>query len=310
MSTSFGQDGGSSYENENSAVHNSRGDGACGRVHRSSRSNPVTGGAFTTVKMAFDGTGHCHNGNETNNCNQYDGKQYPWFNGGPSSNSLSPSNGVFSITVLAPGGQPNPNDGGTKNLSDDYDCWQNRTISLSNGEAAGYPGSGVTIPPSCFPGGIPFSHAFTAPLYRLYPYADTTNPGGVYIMAVCYRGPAGGPFASTVDPSSCKYDAFKIRPPQAAPPICRLFQVIDGPPKQVQILVQDPTTGIEDITVDISTNATVPHSKLLRGRRGPDPRDGTKLDQSLAAQIAITVTTVSGFTLTCDPVLRPERVKN
>jgi hypothetical protein len=40
----------------------------------------------------------------------------------------------------------------------------------------------------------------------LFPYADTTNPGGVYIMAICSLG-SGYP----VPPWSCKYDAFKVK---------------------------------------------------------------------------------------------------
>jgi hypothetical protein len=269
---------------------------------------PVTGGVFTSVNVANDGPGHCFNDGGTVNCNIYDGKQYVWFNGGPSANSLSPRTGVFSITVLSPGGQPNPNDGAPKNLSDDYDCWQNRTVSLVDGEASSYPGAGVVIPPGCYPGGVPISHLFTQPLYRLYPYADTTNNGGVYIMATCYRGPAGGPFANTVDPRNCKYDAFKVRPPPDAPPYCQLFQVIEGPPKQIQILAQDPTTGIEDITVDLAVNATVDVPAFFVGDVDPILVTATKLDQTQSAQVAITVRTVAGFTLSCDPVLKPKRV--
>lgn len=29
-----------------------------------------------------------------------------------------------------------------------------------------------------------------APFIRLFPYADTSNPGGVYIMAICSLGPS------------------------------------------------------------------------------------------------------------------------
>jgi hypothetical protein len=44
------------------------------------------------------------------------------------------------------------------------------------------------------------------PYIRLFPYSDTTNPGGVYIMAICSLG-EGYP----VDPRDCKYDAFKVK---------------------------------------------------------------------------------------------------
>ena len=47
------------------------------------------------------------------------------------------------------------------------------------------------------------------PLIRLAPYADTTNPGGVYILAICYLGPSGTSYP--VDPRDCKYDAFKVK---------------------------------------------------------------------------------------------------
>jgi SdrD B-like domain len=47
---------------------------------------------------------------------------------------------------------------------------------------------------------------FDSPLIRLAPYADTTNPGGVYILAICSLE-SGYPVA----PRSCKYDAFKVQ---------------------------------------------------------------------------------------------------
>src|SRR5437879_10210952 len=89
------------------------------------RPTPVTGGAFTTVNSGADGTGTCQNDGGKINCNIYQDKRYVWFNGGPDSNSLSPSSGKFFVAVLEPGGQPNPNDcanfpscAGGSNLSD------------------------------------------------------------------------------------------------------------------------------------------------------------------------------------------------
>src|SRR5207247_4897759 len=75
---------------------------------------------FTTVNTDVDGTGHCQNGpanaEHVVNCNIYDGKQYVWLNGGPSNAALA--DGMYFFAVLVPGGQPDPNDGGAKNLSD------------------------------------------------------------------------------------------------------------------------------------------------------------------------------------------------
>jgi hypothetical protein len=161
----------------------------------------VSGAGYTTVNTATDGSNHCKNGNPGVNCNIYDGKQYVWLNGGPAAGSLGPD-GSYFFAVLVPGGQPNPNDGGAKNLSDDFDAVANRTFTITNGEVSAYggthdfdSGSGGGAHPNHLP-----------PFIRLMPYADTTNPGGVYIMAICSLA-NGYP----VVPSACKYDAFKVK---------------------------------------------------------------------------------------------------
>jgi hypothetical protein len=148
---------------------------------------PVNGAAFSTTNTATDGSGHCKNGNEDVNCNIYDGKQYVWLNGGPSVAYVG--DGEYFFAVLAPGGQADPNDGSARNLSDDYDAYSNRTFSVSGG-TVGYSGG----------------HDFDNNKIRLADYADTTNLGGVYILAICSLAD-GYP----VDASDCKYDAFKIR---------------------------------------------------------------------------------------------------
>jgi hypothetical protein len=146
----------------------------------------VTGAGFTTVNEGVDGTGHCQNGNPNVNCNIYDGKQYVWLNGGPSTAYVG--DGDYFFAVLAPGGQADPNDASANNLSDDFDAYTNRTFSVSGGTVS-YGGS----------------HDFDSNKIRLADYADTPNPGGVYILAICSLD-SGYP----VNPSDCKYDAFKI----------------------------------------------------------------------------------------------------
>src|SRR5690348_11488361 len=93
----------------------------------------VSGAISTTVNEDYDGTGHCLNGNPNNNCNIYDAKQFVWLSGLPLSAGLDP--GTYFFSVLVPGGQnQDPNDvppvpdlnDGDKNLSDDYDSYQNR----------------------------------------------------------------------------------------------------------------------------------------------------------------------------------------
>jgi len=154
---------------------------------------PVTGAAFTTVNENIDGTGHCLNGNPAVNCNIYDGKQFVWLNGGPSVAYVGDGNYFFA--VLDPGGQANPNDGAAKNLSDDFDAYANRTFSVSGGTVS-YGGT----------------HDFSGNKIRLMPYANTSNPGGVYILAICSLAD-GYP----VNASDCKYDAFKIQESNTPP---------------------------------------------------------------------------------------------
>jgi hypothetical protein len=153
---------------------------------RPSLNTVVTGAAFTTVNEDQDGTGHCKNGNPTTNCNIYDGKEFVWLNGGPSVAYVG--DGDYFFAVLQPGGQPGPNDGEDGNLSDDFDDYTDRTFSVSGGTVT-YTGP----------------HDFFDNKIRLLDYADTPNPGGVYILAICSLADE-----YPVDPSDCKYDAFKI----------------------------------------------------------------------------------------------------
>src|SRR5438093_2237332 len=151
---------------------------------------------FTTINFDADGGNHCKNGQPDAttvvNCNIYDGKQYVWLNGGPDNAALSA--GDYFFAVLEPGGQHDPNDGAAKNLSDDFDAYTDRSFSVAAGGGITYGGP----------------HNFDSNMIRLMPYADTTNEGGVYILAICSLDD-GYP----VVPRTCKYDAFKVQTPAA-----------------------------------------------------------------------------------------------
>lgn len=184
----------------------------------------VGGAAFTTYNPAVDGEGKDICKNSAINCNIYGAKEYVWLNGGPYANHLKPD-GWYFFAVLVPGGQPNPNDASTvpddppytltpKNLSDDFDEYTNRMFRTVGGEVAEYNGDhwldsggdpckNGNGPNGCGnPDGQP-------PYIRLFPYSDTTNPGGVYIMAICFIGADGSEYP--VEPRDCKYDAFKVK---------------------------------------------------------------------------------------------------
>ncbi|TMB88280.1 MAG: hypothetical protein E6J45_11575, partial [Chloroflexi bacterium] len=160
--------------------------------------------AFTTIDPNVDsppaGGQLCLNGNPGVNCNIYTDKQFVWLNGGPAAAALG--DGTYFFAVLEPGGQGggssgDPNDGTAKNLSSPFDDYTNRTFTVS-ASAVLYGGS----------------HDQDGNLIRLMPYGDTGNPGGVYIMAICSLADApeaGIASLPGVNPSDCKYDAFKIQ---------------------------------------------------------------------------------------------------
>lgn len=295
---------------------------------------PVTGGAYTTINPGTDGPGTCENGPGTVNCNIYLQKRFVWLNGGPAANSLSPSDGKFFFAVLGPGGQPNANDGAAKNLSDDYDCWQNRVFKLTNGEVSNYPYTGGTpatpLPGNCFRGGVqPFQHWLdsgaapngrgapnnTPPLLRLFPFANTPNPGGVYIMAVCSLATHQPP---NIVASDCKFDAFKARFDDQIPPQCLLTATIGGPPKQIQVTVQDQDSGLERVDYRIWNGSVTPDSgpfttypdgsiggsaNIFVGNVTPFVLTATKTDQTQGSRLVVEVHDVAGNSTLCDPVI-------
>jgi hypothetical protein len=148
---------------------------------------------------------------------------------------------------------------------------------------------------------------------QLWPFVDTPNPGGVYIMAVCYVGstpttplPAGG-----VDPSMCKYDAFKVVF-DTTPPVCKLVsKTLSSDGKTVTaitVAVQDSGAGLE--SVDYTTvNAVGSYpSPLVVGQTTPWYLTATKTNLSQGANLAITATDTAGNQVFCDPAygLRPQ----
>jgi hypothetical protein len=137
-----------------------------------------SGGIFASTNAPLDGPGHCRNGDESLQCNVYDGKKYAWF-GGDSTASLE--DGFYLFTTRVPGGN--------QNLSAD-DPYQNRVFTVANGVIS-YRGA----------------HDFASGKVRLAPFEDTTNPGGEYEFVVC---PIGSPeeFAAA---HGCRSHRFKVQ---------------------------------------------------------------------------------------------------
>jgi hypothetical protein len=130
------------------------------------------------------------------NCNIYAQKEDVFLSGSPTPASLNP--GTYYFAVVSPGGQPDPNPGAADLLSSD--AAPQREFSIN--------ASGVITNLG--------NHVFDAVHNKLsvWPYNDTPNPGGVYILAVCLIGPGQGSAIDPVPPvvpKDCKYDAFKVK---------------------------------------------------------------------------------------------------
>lgn len=172
----------------------------------------VAGAGFTT----FDATqGGCKDSPNGIDCNNYASKDDVYMSGGPNAAGLS--DGDYFFAVLVPGFQNGGfSDGAGGNLSDTTtgatvgdvgsgDAVANRTFTVGGHEITSYTGSHKT-------GKSPNGRE----IIQLLPYDDTSNAGGVYILAICQVG--------ATSPSQCKYDAFRI---QSGTPVTP-FGVVSG----------------------------------------------------------------------------------
>jgi hypothetical protein len=287
-----------------------------------SAAHAVSGAAFTTINSTADpgGTGAqqglCHNGNGNVNCNQYYSKQFVWINGGPDKNQLS--DGTYFFAVLEPGTQHDPNDQPPStfpkprtdgNLSDDYDPYTNRTFSVRNGEITSYAGThrfGVDVNDN------------NEKKIALFPYSDTTNNGGVYILAVCQIQSLGqnGQLSAVsypVKPNDCKYDAFKILEDDT-PPICPrpTFSFNkDGMGIATQLL--SDAGGIDSIQISNIINLNVsplqPGINWFQGTTSQVKLVATEVVRGAGSRIQILVTDVGGNSSVCDPVITSLHVR-
>jgi hypothetical protein len=87
------------------------------------------------------------------------------------------------------------------------------------------------------------------------------------------------------------------------PPSCALTAIIAGPPKQLQITVQDSSAGLQSVQVTDSRNATVTVPSFTAGDTSALVVVATKVDQSTSAHVALHLVGVDGTITDCDPVV-------
>ena len=87
------------------------------------------------------------------------------------------------------------------------------------------------------------------------------------------------------------------------PPSCALTNVISGPPKQLEITLQDSGSGLQSVVVTESVNAVTSVPAFTFGSTAALVVTATKVDESQGAQVALRVTDVCGNVTDCDPII-------
>jgi hypothetical protein len=196
----------------------------------------LTSGAFaggnagyTTFDATVQGCLDSPNGVD---CNNYSAKEDVYTNGGPSGGK-GLAEGDYFFAVLVPGFQNGGFlDGADGNLSDttpSFDDHGNplfqgagggdpvacRTFHVSGGLITSYaPGTACTDLYAVHATGTSTVQTGEKPLIALSPYDNTTNGGGVYIMAICPTSVLSDPNANS---APCKFDAFRIAGGEVTP---------------------------------------------------------------------------------------------
>jgi hypothetical protein len=89
--------------------------------------------------------------------------------------------------------------------------------------------------------------------------------------------------------------------PTAMAPACNLTAILAGPPKQLQVTVQDTTSGLASIVVTTDVNADVVVPSFPVGTSASLVVTATKIDQTQASQLGLRVTNAAGQVTDCDP---------
>jgi hypothetical protein len=101
--------------------------------------------------------------------------------------------------------------------------------------------------------------------------------------------------ASDTDPANYNGDG--------TPPTCRLTATRAGPPKQIDVTVQDTGSGLASVVVTVANNLTAAWAPpWAPGATFPVIYTATKINQALGAQFGLRITDVAGNVTVCDPV--------
>jgi hypothetical protein len=107
------------------------------------------------------------------------------------------------------------------------------------------------------------------------------------------------------------YDAFVTKlGAGVSAPSCQLTSIVNGPPKQLIVTMQDTASGLQTIQVAAEVNTTVSIPSFTLGATTPVIVTSTKVDQSQGSEVAFIVTNTAGKTTSCDPVDFTAQIEN
>ncbi len=174
------------------------------------------------------------------------------------------------------------------------------TVTATVTTSTGSPVPGVTVTFTVTSGpnaGKTGTAATNASGQATFTYSDTGGAGTDSLVAT-FTDSAGAVRSSNA--------ATKVWTPATAdttPPSCALTAVIAGPPKQIQITIQDADGGLQSIEVITSDNANTLVPPFAVGTTDPVVVTATKIDQSAGAAVDLKATDLAGNVTTCDPAL-------
>jgi len=91
--------------------------------------------------------------------------------------------------------------------------------------------------------------------------------------------------------------------PDPIAPACTLTAVLDGPPIQIQVTVQDAESGLATVVVTEATNASVSVPPFTAGTTSPVVVTATKIDETQGSRVGFQVTDRAGNVTICDPAV-------
>jgi hypothetical protein len=95
-----------------------------------------------------------------------------------------------------------------------------------------------------------------------------------------------------------------------SPPSCQLMSIVNGPPKQLIVTMQDAASGLQTIQLAAAVNTILSIPSFTIGATTPVIVTATKVNQSQSSEVSFIVTNTAGKSTSCDPVDFTAQIEN